>query len=107
MNLGLITLKERVFLNHDLNVEIAGRTATGTSLAFSAQLKALPMIDTGWNLNLDLTLYCGEPRASTILAGITHDLPEPATNVAGAANREEALLNTNLPCSAALSTRLG
>ena len=103
----VFAMEDVVVLDVDDDVEIARRAAGGSVLAFAVQAQALAGGDPRGNLRRDLALAPDPSRAAAGLAGLADDLADPAAGRAGPRDREEALLEAQLPRALAMRAGFG
>ena len=102
-----LAMEERVLLDVDNDVEIAGRAPGAAMFAFAIEAQPLARRDAGGNLDGQLALA---RRASRSAAGVARPgdrLSGPAAVRARPRNRKKALLIAQLAGATALRARLG
>src|SRR5262245_16780824 len=99
-----VTLTERVFLNVNHDVEIAGWAAAGACLAFRRQAKTLAGRDARRDPHAELLFLLNPAGAATGLTRLRDDRARTTTLPARSRDREESLLISKLAASMALRT---
>src|SRR5262249_23246883 len=98
-------MKERMLLNVDDHVEVAGRAAGGAVLAFAVEPHSLTGRDARRDLDRQLTLATDAAGATAGVARLRDGLASPSTVSARPGDGEEPVLVAKLPCPAALTAR--
>jgi hypothetical protein len=97
-----VTLEELVLAHVDDDVEIAGRAAKRSRFAFAGESEALTSGDARGNLHRELAMLLLGAGALAVRARLGDDLAGAAALAAGARDREEPLLVTQLAGAPAL-----
>src|SRR5207249_3202322 len=96
--------EERMLTHAEHDVEVAGRAGVRPGLALASQLEPRARVDAGGDLDVELVrppLHAGAPAARTRLRD---DRALPVAVAARLGDREEALLEADLPRALALRT---
>src|ERR671932_2618280 len=93
-----------MLLNVNDDVKTSGRTTRRSGLAFALQSELLPARNSRGDLHRDLSFFRHASGAAARVTRSRNDLSRAATLRAGARDREEALLITDLSLPAALWT---
>src|SRR5439155_25603576 len=97
---------EQGMLAHaEQHVEVARGAAVHPRLALAAELQTRAGVDPGGNLDVQLMSSALDTRAAARRARVGDDRPLPVAVAAGLGDREESLLEADLPRAAALRTR--
>src|SRR4051812_12815366 len=96
-----LTSVERMLLDDQHHIEIAGRPAENTGLAFTLIANAGAVFNTGRNVHLHLVLADQTSFTAAALAGIGDHLSGAAAGAAGACDAEEPLLEAKLTAASA------
>src|ERR1019366_8398382 len=96
-----VAFEEWVLLDLEEHVEIAGRAAVGSGLAFAGQAQAVAVGHAGRDVDLELALHLAVAVAVTFGARVADDLAASITGAARAANRQKALLVENFAAAVA------
>ena len=105
MEIVLFANEDRVFFHAEHYVEIARRTAVGSVLPFTGETQAGTGVNTGRDIDLQLSFRPEIAVAAALLARTADDLPAAAALAAGSAHRQETLLENHL--AAAMAHRAG
>src|SRR5690348_4687402 len=92
----LLPLEERVFLDLKKDVQVARRASIHARLPFSGKPKTVAVVDPRGNVDLELALDLLVPLAPAFAAGIADDLARSVARAAGTPDRKEALLINDL-----------
>src|SRR5207302_10348212 len=106
-DLGVLADEDRVLLHMHDDVEIAGRTAALTRLAFAGQLEPRAGVDAGRHFDGQHTFRLDLARAAAGRARIGDDLPGALAVTARARDLEEPLRHPQLTRAVAGGARLG
>ena len=101
IEIGAVALEDRVRLDGEENIEIAGRAAAHARLALAAEANARAVLDAGGNVDRQRALPGHAAGAGAFVARIVDRLPAAVTGRAGALDGEEALLRAHPPVAAA------
>src|SRR5215831_302614 len=107
MQVLFLALEERVFLDLQENVKVAGRPAVGARLPFAADTNSRAVVHARRNVHLELPMHLLVPVSAALATRIADDLPRAAARTARAPYGKETLLVQNLTASAASGTRGG
>src|SRR5262245_17579260 len=97
----VVTLENRVRLEMQLHIEIAGRTTVRSGLALARQTDAVALVDAGGDLHRKGLVRLDAARTAASSARLGDDLAYAVATRAGLLDGEETLLHPNLPLSAA------
>src|SRR5579872_356962 len=101
MQVIFMPLEERVLFYFEHDIQVAGRPAIASGLAFMGQAHARSLVHTRGYIDLQFALHLPRPASMAIPARRTDDLPASAALPAGAPHREETLLINHLTPSLA------
>ena len=113
MQVAVLAGKDRVRLDLDLNIEIAGRPPVLAALAFAGKADPVPRVHAGRHAHREGLLLLDASPTPTMATGLLDHTARPATGRTGLLDGEEALLHPHLTASPAgraglgLGTRLG
>src|SRR5262249_2238352 len=89
MKVVAVALEDRVGLDRDEDVEVAGRPAIDAGLALARKTDARALLDARRHVDAERALLLDMARAAALLAGIAHDAPVAAALRTGALDGEE------------------
>jgi hypothetical protein len=95
----LTAFKEVVLANVEDDVQITCGTASPAGIAFTGDAQLRPVINTGWNLELECFFTNHAAVTVAVLAFVFDDLSGAVTLAARPGDGEEALLKTDLTVS--------
>ena len=101
----LVTFKEMMLFDVNLDVQVAARPAVEPRLSFTSQAKLHAVIETGRNSNFQFDLFGIASRAAAITALIANNLPFAATGGTSCLDSEEALRLNDLAVSLTVIAR--
>src|SRR6266446_2535693 len=101
LEIGPVTPEQRVILDLDHHVQVAGPAPVNAPLALPGDAQAHPAVDPGGNPDLDMAFLAPTPLAATGLAGVLDDLAAAGTRPARPTERKKALLVNDLAAAAA------
>src|SRR5271154_388216 len=101
IEVGAVALEERMRLDGEKNVKVAGRPAPHSRLALAGETNAGAVLDAGGNIDRERALPGPAAGAGAFVARIFDRLPAAVTGGAGAFDGEEALLRAHPPMAAA------
>ena len=104
-DVGAVALEDRMRPDRDVDVEIAGRGALATGLAFAGETDARAVLHAGRDRHLQRALALHRAGAVADLARVADHAALAAAGRAGALDQEEALLRADL--AGALAGRAG
>src|SRR2546425_5789034 len=97
----VVALEHRVRLDVHLDIEVAGRAAVDTGLAFAGQAHAVALVDAGRDPHRKRLLQLDASRAAAGGAGIRDDAATAVAAWAGLRDGERTLRHPHLPGAAA------
>src|SRR5690348_9058529 len=101
MQVVFMAFEDGVRLHLEHHVEIAAAAAVHARLPFLGEAELGAVVDSRWNVHLQLALALQIAFAFTFLAGTANDLAAPSALAAGAAHGKKRLLINHFALAAA------